>query len=131
MINQHLSVSNLHYLYLIPVGSSAGRTVSQILSVFRNAQAGKCHCSVFRQFVGIEQNFRLRFRCVLYIQYALVLDAVILKKEILPSPFERHAIFGVIPYFGQPFTQWFPERYFGQILLCDLVFSFHPLFRFF
>ena len=100
---------------LVPVGSAAGYAVGHVPGIAGYRKAGKGNGAIFTERIGIKQHFRLSVETLFNIENRLILEAVVLEKEVvIPLP-ERNAKFRIVPDLFEPFADLLPVWNLGQV----------------
>jgi hypothetical protein len=80
---------NFHHEDLLPIAAGFGARVCKQAGVVGHARAGKGNGAVFGPFVGVDQHAAFRFVRIGDVQHRLVLQAVVLRVEVIAAFFER------------------------------------------
>ena len=126
MIVQQLASFGIHYIDFLPVWTTTRNGIAGIFSIIRKINACQSYRTIIRKFIRIKKYTWFTVQAILYIQYTLVLQTVILIEVILAVFLERCTNLFIISHIRQSLQQSIAERYLRQIVVRYFVLSFHP-----
>src|SRR3984957_1797372 len=101
VVFKHRSGSDFQNAAFEPIRTAAGKIVGKVASILGCFPSHEAHSAVGRELVGINQNARWASEAVLHIEYALILQAIIFRPQVIGSASARNAVLGVVIEFLQ------------------------------
>ena len=111
---------------LLPIGAARRRAVGQEPPVVRDRQGRERHRTVFGQEVRVEQRLRVRRERRLFVQDGLVLETIVLEKEVATCLPEWRAVLRIVPDLRQPLADRAARGDLGEIGGGEPVFRLDP-----
>ena len=121
-----LRVVEIQHAIFLPVRAAARHAVDRELAVLRRREAHEAHGAVFRPLVRIDQHLGLAGQALLDVEHALVLQAVVLREEVVLALARRRRVLRVVVERVQPLGQLRAVRNLVEIRERHLVLRLDP-----
>ena len=130
VIRQVAPARHVAHAELLPVRPARRGPVGEAPPVFGHRQRRDGHGAVFGEQVGIEQRLGAGREGSLLVQHRLVLQPVVLEKEVAPRLVEWRAVLRIVPERRQALAERRPLRDLREIALGEPVLGIDPAPRF-
>ena len=126
VIGQYFSSGDLDNVRFLPIGTALRDRVAKILAIFRDGVSGELRRAVGGKRVGVEEDARGAGHAFLDIQYALILETVVLAVEQIAAAPEGRRVLGIIIEQFTARANLMAVRNLGEIGRGELILGFDP-----